>query len=63
MHEAIDDRLVERIVRAFKQIESRIGDPLDERTLVGPLHNPEAVLKYKASVAEAIALVSDWLAI
>lgn len=60
VHERIYDQLVGRIVKAFKQIESRIGDPLDERTLVGPLHNPEAVLKYKSSVAEAIALVSGF---
>jgi acyl-CoA reductase-like NAD-dependent aldehyde dehydrogenase len=59
VHEKIYSQLTERIVKAFKQIEPRIGDPLDEKTLVGPLHNKEALIKYKSAVAEAIANVGD----
>uniref|UniRef100_A0A914PDT2 aldehyde dehydrogenase (NAD(+)) n=1 Tax=Panagrolaimus davidi TaxID=227884 RepID=A0A914PDT2_9BILA len=55
VHEAIYDELITRMKNAYKQIENRIGDPLDKGTLIGPLHNPTAVMNYKAAVAESIA--------
>jgi|UniRef100_A0AC35GQ07 aldehyde dehydrogenase family 7 protein A1 len=55
VHEAIYDELITRMKNAYKQIENRIGDPLDKGTLIGPLHNPIAVMNYKAAVAESIA--------
>jgi len=54
VHEKIHDQVVERMRKAYAQLESRIGDPLESTTLIGPLHNQQAVLKYKATVAEAI---------
>lgn len=32
----------------------RLGDPLDESTLYGPLHNAQAVENYKQTLAEAV---------
>ncbi|RCN51637.1 aldehyde dehydrogenase family protein [Ancylostoma caninum] len=55
VHESIYDKVVERVKRAYAQFESRIGDPLESNTIIGPLHNEVAVMKYKAAVAEAIA--------
>uniref|UniRef100_A0A915EFC1 aldehyde dehydrogenase (NAD(+)) n=1 Tax=Ditylenchus dipsaci TaxID=166011 RepID=A0A915EFC1_9BILA len=55
VHEKVYDELLERLVKAYKQLESRIGDPLEAKTLIGPLHNQMAVMKYKAVVAETIA--------
>ncbi|KAH7731281.1 aldehyde dehydrogenase (NAD+) [Aphelenchoides avenae] len=55
LHEKIHDEVVERMTKAYKQLESRIGDPLESNTLIGPLHNKAGVLKYKATIAEAIA--------
>ncbi|KAI3413637.1 putative aldehyde dehydrogenase 7 member A1 [Globodera pallida] len=56
VHEKVYDVVLERVVKAYKQLmETRIGDPLNEHTLVGPLHSRESVLKYKAAIAEAIA--------
>jgi len=55
IHESIHDQLVERVVKAYQQLESRIGDPLESNTLIGPLHNKAGVVKYKTTVAEAIA--------
>ena len=55
------DELLDRLLKAYKQLESRIGDPLEQQTLIGPLHNRAAVLTYKAAVAEAIAMVSSEL--
>ncbi|KAL3068406.1 hypothetical protein niasHT_030697 [Heterodera trifolii] len=56
IHEKVYDVVLERVVNAYKQLmDTRIGDPLDERTLIGPLHSRESVLKYKTAIAEAIA--------
>jgi aldehyde dehydrogenase (NAD+) len=41
MHKDIAEELTKRLVDAYKQV--RIGDPLDESTLMGPLVNPRAV--------------------
>jgi aldehyde dehydrogenase (NAD+) len=40
-HEKVIDDLTSRLVRAYEQV--RIGDPLDENTLMGPLVDQEAV--------------------
>lgn len=57
VHEKVYDELLERIVKAYKQLECRIGDSLEQNTLIGPLHNEAAVLKYKSTIAEAIVKV------
>lgn len=59
LHEKIHDEVVERMTKAYKQLESRIGDPLESNTLIGPLHNKAGVLKYKTTIAEAIATVCE----
>lgn len=51
------DEVVSRMKRAYAQIESRIGDPLDTNTLVGPMHTKESVKDYEDAVAEAISSV------
>lgn len=51
------DDLVKRLKKAYSQLESRIGDPLDSNTLIGPMHSPQAVMHYKAAIAEAIVQV------
>ncbi|HET7570496.1 MAG TPA: aldehyde dehydrogenase family protein [Gammaproteobacteria bacterium] len=51
VHESIVDELTQRLVNAYKQV--RIGDPLDEGTLMGPLIDANAIEGYKAAI-EAI---------
>ncbi len=41
MHRQIAPDLTQRLVNAYRQV--RIGDPMDENTLMGPLVNPQAV--------------------
>jgi aldehyde dehydrogenase (NAD+) len=41
MHESISEQLTKRLVKAYKQV--RIGDPLDDDTLMGPLVEGSAV--------------------
>jgi aldehyde dehydrogenase (NAD+) len=41
LHKSIFNEFTEKLVNAYKQV--RIGDPLDENTLMGPMINQEAV--------------------
>jgi aldehyde dehydrogenase (NAD+) len=51
MHKAIAKELIERLIKAYGQVT--IGDPFDERVLMGPLVNEKAVEDMMAAV-EAI---------
>ncbi|KAJ1351207.1 putative aldehyde dehydrogenase 7 member A1 [Parelaphostrongylus tenuis] len=55
VHESLFETVVDRLKRAYVQFEPRIGDPLESSTIIGPLHNEAAVLKYKAAIDEATA--------
>ncbi len=50
IQENIMDNFVERLVKAYKQV--RIGDPLEEGTLMGPLVNAAAVADYEQAIKE-----------
>ncbi|MCF7823760.1 MAG: aldehyde dehydrogenase family protein [Candidatus Marinimicrobia bacterium] len=50
IQENIMDDFVERLVKAYKQV--RIGDPLEEGTLMGPLVDAGAVEVYEQAVRE-----------
>jgi aldehyde dehydrogenase (NAD+) len=53
LHESIAERFIERMVAAYKQVSGRIGDPLADGTLVGPLIHAGAVEQYERAVAAA----------
>ena len=53
IQENIMDSFLERLVKAYKQV--RIGDPLADGTLMGPLVNASAVSDYEQSMKEVIA--------
>ncbi len=55
VHEAIFDDVLARLVAAFKQVESRIGDPTDPANLMGPLNSRDAVQGYLDAVEKAKA--------
>ncbi|KAJ3128299.1 Alpha-aminoadipic semialdehyde dehydrogenase [Physocladia obscura] len=48
LHEDIHDTFVERLVKAYAQV--KIGDPLQEGVLCGPLHTKNAVEQYKKAI-------------
>jgi aldehyde dehydrogenase (NAD+) len=50
VHESIKDLLVAKLVNAYKQV--RIGNPLDEQVLMGPLIDAGAVESYKKRIQE-----------
>ncbi len=53
VHESIVADVTARLVAAYKQVEGKIGDPTDPKTLMGPLNSAEAVQAYLAAVAKA----------
>jgi len=50
LHEDIYDAFVERMVRAYKTVP--IGDPMDSKTLMGPMHSKQGVQGFIDGVAE-----------
>merc|ERR1712029_850318 len=55
-HESVHDKVVDGLVKAYGSIIKRIGDPLDDGTLYGPLHSKVSVEGYKKTVEEAKSL-------
>jgi aldehyde dehydrogenase (NAD+) len=55
VHASIFDNVLETLVKAYKQVEGKIGDPTLATTLMGPLNSPEAVQGYLAAIEKAKA--------
>jgi aldehyde dehydrogenase (NAD+) len=55
VHESIYDDVLGKLVTAYKQVESRIGDPTDPANLMGPLNSREGVQAYLDAIAKARA--------
>ncbi|MCP1374873.1 L-piperidine-6-carboxylate dehydrogenase [Dyella lutea] len=55
VHTSIYDTVLETLVKAYKQVEGKIGDPTLSTTLMGPLNSPESVQAYLAAVERAKA--------
>nr|CAD7459885.1 unnamed protein product [Timema tahoe] len=54
LHKQVYDTVLERLKRAYSQVLLKVGDPLEEGILLGPLHSNEAVHKFKTRVEEAV---------
>jgi len=59
VHESRHAELTERLKAAYRQV--RVGDPLDPRTLMGPLIDAAAVERYRAVIAELKSLGAEIL--
>jgi aldehyde dehydrogenase (NAD+) len=59
VHKSRARELEQRLVRAYSQVV--IGDPLDRRTLMGPLIDHHAVTRYKAAIEDARRLGGEVL--
>jgi len=55
VHRSIHDNVLETLVKAYKQVEGKIGDPTLPTTLMGPLNSPESVKAYLAAIEKAKA--------
>lgn len=55
VHESILEDVVEKLAAAYAQVRTRIGDPLEAGTLMGPLIDASAVKRFESTVAKARA--------
>ncbi|MBN6151142.1 aldehyde dehydrogenase family protein [Xanthomonas sp. AmX2] len=55
VHESIYDTVLATLVKAYKQVEGKIGDPTDPANLMGPLNSRGAVEQFLASIEKARA--------
>ncbi|XP_034240488.1 putative aldehyde dehydrogenase family 7 member A1 homolog [Thrips palmi] len=54
LHKSVYDTVLERLKKSYGTVMGRLGDPLNDTTLYGPLHNAQAVDNYKQTIAEAV---------
>ncbi len=54
VHKGIYDDVKKLLLNTYKQFESRIGNPLDAATLIGPLIDKSAVTAYQNAINEAL---------
>ena len=55
VHSSIYENVLATLVKAYKQVEGKIGDPLDPSNLMGPLNSPHAVQQFLSSIEKAKA--------
>jgi aldehyde dehydrogenase (NAD+) len=54
VHEDVYDEVRDRLISSYTQFEERIGDPLKETTLIGPLIDPDATEAYNSAISEVV---------
>ena len=50
LHEKIADQFTSEMLKAYSQVLPKIGDPLSDKTLCGPLHNKRAVEDFHTAI-------------
>jgi len=55
VHTSIYDDVLARLITAYQQVESKIGDPTDPANLMGPLNSKDSVDAYLAAITKAKA--------
>ncbi|GAB1595528.1 L-piperidine-6-carboxylate dehydrogenase [Lysobacter claricitrinus] len=55
VHESIYDDVLAKLVTAYRQVETKIGDPTDPSNLMGPLNSRDGVQAYLDAIAAAKA--------
>jgi aldehyde dehydrogenase (NAD+) len=55
VHSSIHDAVVDTLVKAYGQVEQKIGDPTLDTTLMGPLNSPEGVQAFLGAIEQAKA--------
>ncbi len=56
VHESIYANVLDTLVKAYKQVEGKIGDPTLPTTLMGPLNDQAAVKRYLGAIEKAKAV-------
>ncbi len=53
IHEEVYEEVKAKLLMAYQSVNTKIGNPLDENYLIGPLIDEQAVSKYQAAVCAA----------
>ncbi len=53
VHQSIFDDVIGKLVSAYKQVETKLGDPTDPATLLGPLNSQDAVQGFLSAIEKA----------
>ncbi len=53
VHESVYDDVLAKLITAYKQVETKIGDPTDPKNLMGPLNSRDAVDAYLDAIEAA----------
>lgn len=54
LHKSIYNNVLVNLVKSYSNVLKRLGDPLDENTLYGPMHSLAAVENFKQTISDAI---------
>lgn len=54
LHKKVKNEFLGKLKTAYNSILKRVGDPLEDGVLYGPLHNQQAVDKYKTAIEKAV---------
>ncbi|XP_023349089.1 putative aldehyde dehydrogenase family 7 member A1 homolog [Eurytemora carolleeae] len=54
LHEKVYDEVLEKLKKSYSSIVKRVGDPLDDGTLYGPLHSKQGVQAYQKTIQDAV---------
>ncbi|KAM0755055.1 succinate-semialdehyde dehydrogenase [Meredithblackwellia eburnea MCA 4105] len=52
LHKSISESFLQSLASAYSSTFSRVGNPLDSNTLIGPLHNKDAVKRFEEAISE-----------
>jgi aldehyde dehydrogenase (NAD+) len=55
VHSSIYDNVLATLIKAYRQVEGKIGDPTDPANLMGPLNSAHAVQQFLGSIEKAKA--------
>jgi aldehyde dehydrogenase (NAD+) len=54
IHKDVYKKVCDRLIRAYEQVAKKIGNPLDENILVGPMIDPGATIMFKEAIAKVV---------
>ncbi|GJQ83196.1 hypothetical protein Trydic_g18222 [Trypoxylus dichotomus] len=54
LHKSVYNEVLTKLKKAYEQVLNRIGDPLEESTLIGPLHSQVSLDNFKNAIEEIV---------
>lgn len=54
LHKSIYNNVLVNLVKSYSNVLKRLGDPLEENILYGPMHSLKAIENFKQTILEAV---------